>query len=333
MDGQHVHAEGILESRFLIQYILDALDVRIGLQLKYDTDTVFVGLVRDVDDLREDLVLDELRDILHELHDALADHRVRNLSHDELIAVGTALLLLKLQLAAKLEAARAAAVNVDELGLVRDDAAGREIRSLQVLHHVRGLHRRIAEVREDEVNDFAEIVARGGGRHADRDALGTVQQEVRDTCRQHHRLPQGLIVVRLERHHRVEVRQHTVIRELLELRLGVSRCGCGVALDGTEVTLAMHHRLHALEILRHDDQGVVNRGVTVRMVLTHRITTDTRRLIGRTVVVCVQLVHVIEHAPLYRLQSVTDVRHRTRGNDTHRVIEVGFLHLLGKFSC
>ena len=333
VDGQHVHAEGILESRFLIQYILDALDVRTGLQLEHDTDAVFVRLVRDINDLREDLILDELGDILHELHDALADHRVGNLGHDELIAVRTALLLLKLQLAAELKATRTTAVNVDKLRLVGDDAAGREIRSLQVLHHVRGLHRRVAKVREDEVDDLAEIVARGGGRHADRDALGAVQQEVRDTCRQHHRLPQGLIVIRLKRHHRIEVRQHAVIRELLELRLGVSRCGCGVALDRTEVTLAMHHRLHTLEILRHDDQGVVDRGITVRMVLTHRITTDTRRLIGRAIVVCVQLVHIIEHAPLYRLQSVTDVRHRTRGDDRHRVIEVGFLHLLGKFSC
>ena len=229
VDGQHVHAEGILESRFLIQYILDTLDVRTSLQLEYDTDAVFVGLVRDIDDLWEDLILDELGDILHELHDALADHRVRNLGHDELIAVGTALLLLELQLAAELETARTAAVNVDELGLVGDDAAGWEIRSLQILHHVRGLHRRVAEVREDEVDDLTEIVTRGGGRHADRDALGAVQQEVRDTCRQHHRLPQGLIVVRLKRHHRIEVRQHAVIRELLELRLGVSRCGCGVA--------------------------------------------------------------------------------------------------------
>jgi hypothetical protein len=45
------------------------------------------------------------------------------------------------------------------------------------------------------------------------------------------------------------------------------------------------------EILRHTNDGVVNGGVTVRMVLTDHVTDDTGRLLVRPVPVVIELMH------------------------------------------
>ena len=56
----------------------------------------------------------------------------------------------------------------------------------------------IVEIGAAGVDDLAQIVRRDVGRHADGDALGAVDQQVREAGRQDLRLALGVVVVRLE---------------------------------------------------------------------------------------------------------------------------------------
>ena len=54
-------------------------------------------------------------------------------------------------------------------------------------------------------------------------------------------------------------------------------------------------------ILLHNDQGSINRTVTMRMIFTHGIADYTRTLTIRAVIADAQLVHIIQRSALYRL--------------------------------
>ena len=332
-DGQHVDAEGILQLGLLVEDIGDPLDIRAVLQLQHDPHAVLVGLVRDVHDLRQLLRLHQLRHILHELHDALADHGVGNFRHHQLVPVGAPLLPLEFQPSPELEPSDAGPVNAFEIRLIRDNAACGEVRAREVRKHFRRIHLRLFEIGLDQVNELSQVVAGCGGGHTHRDTLRAVQKEIGNPGRQHHRLLQLLIVVQLIGHCGVQIPQHHLIGEALQPGLGISGCGGGIALNGAEVSLSVHQRLHSLEILGQHHQRVVNGGVAVGMILTHGITADTGRLQCGPIMIHMELIHIIKHSPLHRLQAVPDIRHRTGGDYTHGIIQIGFLHFLRVFRC
>ena len=79
-----------------------------------------------------------------------------------------------------------------------DDAAGRKIRSRHDVDEIVDGERGIVDQRHAGVDDFAEIVWRDVGGHADCDAAGAVDQQVRKFRRQDRRLFLGIVVVGLE---------------------------------------------------------------------------------------------------------------------------------------
>jgi len=56
------------------------------------------------------------------------------------------------------------------------------------------------------------------------------------------------------------------------------------------------------EVLRHAHDGVVDRGVAVRVVLADHVADDARALLVRAVPVVVQLVHREQHPPVHGLR-------------------------------
>ena len=77
-------------------------------------------------------------------------------------------------------------------------AAGRKVRPRDQLEQALEVEPGIVDQREAGVDHLAEVVRRDVGRHADRDAARTVDQEVRELGRQNGRLAVGLVVVRPE---------------------------------------------------------------------------------------------------------------------------------------
>ena len=68
------------------------------------------------------------------------------------------------------------------------------------------------------------------------------------------------------------------------------RCG-GVAVDRTEVTLAIYQHVTQGEWLRHTYNGVIHGSITMRVVFTDYVTNDTGRFFIGFVPVIAQYVH------------------------------------------
>jgi hypothetical protein len=113
----------------------------------------------------------------------------------------------------------------------------------------------------------------------------------------------------------------------LEASLGVPVRRGVVSVDGSEVALAVYERVAQGEVLHHAHEGVVDRRVTVRVVLAQDVSHHGRALLVRTVGHEPQLVHRIEDAAMHRLESVSHVRQGALDDDRHRVVEEGLPHL------
>ena len=101
--------------------------------------------------------------------------------------------------------------------------------------------------------------------------------------------------------------------------------GCVVAVDAAEVATAVDEWHAKCEPLRHPHEGIVDRTVTVRVIVGHRITDDLRRFSMLRVVIEAQLPGRIQNPPLNRFQSVTNLGQRASRNDGQRIVEVARL--------
>ena len=122
--------------------------------------------------------------------------------------------------------------------------------------------------------DFAGVVRRDRGRHADRDTRRAIRQQIRERARQDDGF--GFLAViggaEIDRV-LVDAGQHRA-RDLGQPRLGVAHRGGVIAVDIAEIALALDQRIARGEILRHAHHGVVDRGVAVRMVFAHHVADD-----------------------------------------------------------
>ena len=218
---------------------------------------------------------------------------------------------------------------LDALG-AHDDAAGREIRTLDELHQV--VHRHVVDgvVMVDQVGDavgnFGQVVGRDVGGHAHRDTRRAVDEQVREQRGQHFGLLQRAVEVigEVDRF-LVDVGQH-LGGDGREPRLGVAHGRRAIAVERAEVALAVDQRVAHGEVLGHAHQRVVDGHVTVRVVLAQDLADDTSAfLIGR-VGANAQVVHGIEHAAVHRLEPVAHIGQRAGHDDAHGVVQVRDLH-------
>ena len=108
--------------------------------------------------------------------------------------------------------------------------------------------------------------------------------------------------------------------------LGVARGGRTVV-QGAEVAVPVDERQAHGERLGHAHEGVVDRGVAVRVVLAHDVADDAGGLHVAAVGAQPHLAHRVEDAALHRLEAVAHVRQGPRVDDRHGVLEEGVLHL------
>ncbi len=177
------------------------------------------------------------------------------------------------------------------------------------------------------VDDLAEVVRRDVRRHADRDALAAVDQQVRVARRQCDRLLGGAVVVRPHVDGVLVDVGEQLHRQRVEAALGVARGGrpeVGAAVVAVEVDQRVPQR----ERLRHPDQRVVDRTVTVGVVGPHRVARDAGALDERSVGAEPLLLHVPDDPAVDRLEPVAHVGQGTRHDDRHRVVEERVLHLV-----
>jgi len=209
-----------------------------------------------------------------------------------------------------------------------DDAAGREIRSRNDVDQLVDAQRRIVDQRHAGIDHLAEIVRRNIGRHADGDAAGAVDQQVRKLRRQNRRLAIAVVVVGLEIDGILVNVVEQRLRDLGEPGFGVTHRRRHIAVHRAEIALAVDQRHPHGEILRHANQRIVDRLIAVRMVFTDDVADGARRLVIRLVPFEPVLIHRVENAPMHRLEPVARIGQRARHDHAHGVIEVGAFHLV-----
>jgi hypothetical protein len=305
-------------------------DLRYGVALDRDDDalaTAAVRLVGDVGDACEPAVADQVGDVLDQV---VRVDLVRELGDDENRA--TLRVLFGLDHGAHPDRTAAGAVGVfDALG-AEDQRLRREVRALDALEQrgqqlvVGGLG--VLQRPDHALRDLTQVVRRDVGRHPDRDPGATVDQQVGEAARQDVRLlGTTVVVVREVDGLLFDVGQH-VHCQLSEPRLGVPHRGGGVVARRTEVALAVDQRVAHRPRLGETHQRVVDRRVTVRVVVTHHLADDTGTLVVPAVRPETGVVHGVQHPAVHRLKPVADVRQRTGHDHAHGVVDVGPLHLV-----
>ena len=168
------------------------------------------------------------------------------------------------------------------------------------------------------------------GRHADRDAVGTVDQQVGETGGKDLGFLLALVIVGLEVD-RVLVdivqQQH---RGLGEAHFRVPHRRGIIAVHRAEIALPVDQRQPHGKGLRHPHHGVVDRAVAMRMVFTHDVTDDAGGFAIGPVRGVAGLMHAEQDAPMHRLQPVARVGQSARHDHAHGIVEVGASHLLLK---
>ena len=213
--------------------------------------------------------------------------------------------------------------------LATEDLGARgKVGTLDERHQVVGGGLRVREQVQRGVDDLAEVVRRDLGRHAHGDALGSVDEQVREARRQHGGLLGGVVVVRLEVDGLLVDRVEQLERERREAALGVAhRGGALVGTGAAEVPVAADERVAHREVLDHAHQRVIDRAVAVGVIRAHDLTDDLGALGVRSVGSQTLVEHRVQDAPVNGLQAVTRVGQRARHDDRHGVLEERALHL------
>ena len=322
VDGEHVHREGRLERGVLVEVVDDDLRPRVALQVDDDA-RVLVRLVADAADFRQNFLVGQFGDARDEVRTV---HGEGNLGDDELLATGLG--FLHAHLAAHLHGAASGVEVVPRALHAVNGAPGGEVRPFDQAHQRFDGDGGVVDECAHAIDHFAEVVRRNVGGHADGDARAAIDEQVREGARQHCRLGALAVVVRDEVDGVLVHVVHEDRAERGELRLGVTHGGRGIAFHRAEVALTTDENVPHGPRLRHVHERGVDRLVTVRVVVTHRLADDLGALHFLPVRPHTKFAHGKQNAPLRGLQAVPRVRQRPGNDDGHRIVEERRLHFL-----
>ena len=187
---------------------------------------------------------------------------------------------------------------------------------------------RIVDQCDQAVNHLIEVLRRNVGRHADSNTGCTVHQHVRHRGRKHRRLLKRVIEVQrsIDRLF-FQILEH-LTRDALHSYFGITHGSRRVAVDRPEVTLTVNQRVAHGKILDQAHDTVIHRVIAVRVKLTQHLTNHTGGLLVRLSRLQTKLMHAVEHPPVDRLETVTNIRQRTAHYNRHGIIEVGVPHFI-----
>ena len=164
------------------------------------------------------------------------------------------------------------------------------------------MQRRIAE--------FSSVVRRDRRRHANRDPLGTVGQQIRKGPRQDNRLAFGAVIGRFEVDCVLVNAFQQEVRDLSQPRLGVAHGRWVIAIHVPEISLSIDEWVALGEILSEAHERIVYRLVSMRMELADHIPDDTGAFLECRPWIEAQLLHCVEQPPVHRLEAITRIGQR-----------------------
>ena len=235
------------------------------------------------------------------------------------------------QRARRRKAPRPVAVGFDDRGLgVDDDAAGREVRTGHELGQRLGVGPRMGDEIERRVAEFGDVVRRDRGRHADRDALRAVGEQVRHGRRHDDRLLRVARVIVAPVDRIFVDALHEQPGDVGHPRLGVAIGGGVVAVDVAEIALPLDQRIARGEILRQTHQRLVDRLIAVRMERPHHVADDLGAFLESRAGIELEDVHAVENAAMHGLEAVAGVGKRPAHDGGERIGEIALFQRLAQ---
>ena len=213
---------------------------------------------------------------------------------------------------------------------IDDDAAGREIRTLDPFQQRLRFGVGLVDQMQRRVAEFRCIVRRDRGRHAHRNALRAVGEQVRKAAGQHDRLFRLAVVIGAKLDAVLVDTVEQEPRDLGHARFGIAVGGGIIAVDIAKIALAIDQRIARGKILREAHQRVVDRLIAMRMERAHHVADDLCRLFEWRAGVEPQQPHAIEDAPVHRLQPVAGVRQRAVHDGRERISEIALLERIAQ---
>jgi hypothetical protein len=162
----------------LEELVEDDLRDRLPLEVDLDPHPGAVGVILDVRDLRQHLLVDQIGDLLDDTRVAALLHSVRQLRDDD--CAPAAAKLLGVRACAHHDPAAARAVRVAHAAPADHHRAGREVGPPDVFHQVLDVRVRLVDQLHDRVGDLSEPMGRHVRRHADGDTRRPVHEQVRE---------------------------------------------------------------------------------------------------------------------------------------------------------
>src|SRR4028118_20487 len=170
---------------------------------------------------------------------------------------------------------------------------------------------------------------RNVGCHPYSNPGGTVEQNLGNACREYEGFLLGTVEVVAEINcFRVDVAQHGVASESCQATLGVTHRSGRIVVNGAEVAVAVDQAFPHGEILSHPHQGVVNRCISVRVILAQHLPHDAGAFAEGSIGSQAQFVHGVENASVNGLETVPGIWERPTDNYAHGVFQVRSGHLI-----
>ena len=265
-----VNRERALQRRVFVKLIEN--DIRVGVSLEFQNQTnrlLEVRLVADIADALDFALIDHVGNALF---DVVARGLIGNVGNDDSMAV--VFHLLNFCCGANEDCASPGVVSFSDSAASANNAAGGEVRSRTQFQQFVNRNAGIVNELDKAVADFAQIVRRNAGCHADGDAVCAVDQQVGELGRQYRRFHSATVV----RGHEVDRAEVDVFQHQLgeagHARFCVSHSGRRKPGDRAEVPLFVYQNVAHHPFLSHTNQRWVNDGFAVGVIVARRIARD-----------------------------------------------------------
>ena len=321
---KHDDPEGRLELRELIQIVQgDERDFP-ALELDDDADTLPIGFVAQIGNPFDPFIPDQLGNFFDKL--GLID-LIGQLSDDQPFAI-RAFIRFDLHFRAQREETPSALIGGLDTGRSIDESGRWEVGAWNFFHQLGNRDLRILQEQEESLDHFAGIVGRNVGGIAHRNAAGAVDKKIRDFRGEHQRFDQRLVVVRPEIDRiLVDIGKH-VFGDLGQAGFGIPHGRRRIAVDRSIIALTIHEHIAHVEGLRHPNERVVDRTVTVGVVVPHDLADNLGGLAVGPVRRQAHFVHAVENTAMNRLEAVPHVGECPADDDAHRITQIRRAHLV-----
>jgi hypothetical protein len=169
---QHVHPEGGLERRELVELVEDHISRRFPLQLDHHPNPRPIRLVAQIADAVDPPLPHQLGDPLDQ---GRLVHHVGDLGDDDALAPPA---LFEIRSGADGDLATSGLVGDADALAAADQPAGREIGPRQLLEQIVDAALRIAGHHAERIDQLAQVMGGNVGGHADGDSLGAVGEQI-----------------------------------------------------------------------------------------------------------------------------------------------------------